>query len=113
MNELDELRGHGKMTWIEAEQGWVAAPEEIVNALSNDGFEECKPEVTTSRRNHRPAGGMWHGINRSTGAVVSATWVNRLLGPPALVFITMDGRSLRGDTSNSGSDSRREDGGEA
>jgi hypothetical protein len=39
--------------------------------------------------------------------------VNRLPGPPALVFITMDGQSLRGDTSNSGSDARREDGGEA
>ncbi len=112
MNELDELRGHGRMTWIEAEQGWVAAPEEIVNALSNDGFEECKREVTPSRRNGQSAGGAWHGINRRTGAVVSATWVNRLLGPPALVFITMDGQSLRGDTSSSGSDSRREDGGE-
>jgi hypothetical protein len=56
---------------------------------------------------------VWHGINRRTGAVVSAIWMNRLLGPPALVFITMDGKSLRGDTSNLGSDSRREDGGEA
>lgn len=74
MNELDELRGHGRMTWIEAEQGWVAA---------------------------------------RTGAVASAIWVNRLLGPPALVFITMDGESFRGDTLISGSDSRREDGGEA
>ena len=113
MNELDELRGHGRMTWIEAEQGWVAAPEEIVNALSSDGFEECKREVTTGRRNSRPAGGVWHGINKRTGVVASATWVNRLLGPPALVFITMDGQSLRGDTANSGSDARREDGGEA
>jgi len=113
MTELDELRGHGRMTWIEAEQGWVAAPEEIVNALSSGGFEECKREVTTGRCHSRPAGGVWHGINRRTGAVASAIWVNRLLGLPALVFITMDGESLRGDTANSGSDTRREDGGEA
>jgi len=113
MNELDELRGHGKMTWIEAEQGWVAAPEEIVNALSSDGFEECKREVTTGRHDGRPPGGVWHGINRRTGAVASAMWVNRLLGPPALVVITMDGKSLRGDTTNSESDSPGEDGGEA
>lgn len=114
MNELDELRGHGRMTWIEAEQGWVAAPEEIVNALSSDGFEECKREVTTSRRDSRPAGGAWQGINRRTGAVASAIWVTRLPGPQALVFITRDGESLKGDTSNSESDSHRgEDGGEA
>jgi hypothetical protein len=30
MNGLDELRGDGRMIWSEAEQGWVAAPEEIV-----------------------------------------------------------------------------------
>jgi len=34
MNGLDELREHGRMTWLEAEQGWVGAPEEIVTALS-------------------------------------------------------------------------------
>jgi hypothetical protein len=113
MNELDELRGHGRMTWIEAEQGWLAAPEEIVNALSRDGFEEREREMTNGRRHGWPAGGAWHGVNKRTGVVASATWVNRLLGPPALVFITMDGQSLRGDTANSESDSRSEDGGEA
>jgi hypothetical protein len=30
MNGLDELRGDGRMIWSEADQGWVAAPEEIV-----------------------------------------------------------------------------------
>jgi hypothetical protein len=114
MNELDELRGHGRMTWMEAEQGWVAAPDEVVNALSSDGFEECKREVTTGRRGSRPAGGVWQGINKRTGAVASARWVNRRPGPQALVFITMDGQSLKGDTSNAESDSHRgEDGGEA
>jgi len=45
------------MTWIRAERGWVAAPEEVVSALSTDGFEECKRDMTTSRRDGRPAGG--------------------------------------------------------
>ena len=67
MNGLDELRGHGRMSWIEAEQGWVAVPEEIVSALSRDGFAECKRAVTTSRRDSRPAGGVWQGINPGTG----------------------------------------------
>jgi hypothetical protein len=50
MHGLDELRGHGRMTWMEAEQGWVAALEEIVSALARDGFQECKREVTGRRR---------------------------------------------------------------
>ena len=115
MNGLDELRGHGRMTWIEAEQGWVAVPEEIVSALSRDGFEECKREVTTSRRDSRPAGVVWQGINPSTGVVASAVWVNRLAWPQATVFITVDGEGLKGDASSPASYSQRddrEDGGE-
>jgi hypothetical protein len=110
---LDELRGDGRMTWSEAEQGWFAAAEEVVLALSSEGFEECKREVTTSRRDSRPAGGVWQGINTRTGAVASAIWVNRLRWPQAMVFITIAGEPLRGDTSESETDLHREDGGEA
>ena len=113
MNGLDELREDGRMTWSEAEQGWVAAPEEIVQAFSSDGFEECKREVTTSRRDSRPAGGVWQGINRRTGVVASTVWVSRLLWPQAVVFITVGGAVLRGDTSSPWPDPNREDGGEA
>jgi hypothetical protein len=95
MNGLDGLRGQGRLTWIDAEQGWVAALDEVVDALSSDGFGECKREVTTSRRDSGPAGSVWQAINKRTGAVASAIWVNRLLGPQALVFLTMDGESLR------------------
>ena len=59
MHGLNELREQGRMTWIEAERGWGAEPEDIVDALSSDGFEECKRETTTSRRDLRPAGGVW------------------------------------------------------
>lgn len=48
MSGLDELREHGRMTWVEEEHGWAAAPEDVVDALSSDGFEECKRETTTS-----------------------------------------------------------------
>jgi hypothetical protein len=94
MNAVDDLRGQGRMRWITAERGWVAAPEEIVSALSTDGFEECKREMTTSRRDSRPAGGLWQGINTRTGTVASAIWVNRLLSRQAMVFITVDGELL-------------------
>ena len=109
MNALDELRGQGRMTWIDAEQGWAGAPEEIVNALSSDGFEECKREVTTSRRDSRPAGGVWQGINTRTGVVASVIWVNRPPWPDAMIFITVDGESL---TSRLEVDPHAEDGGE-
>jgi hypothetical protein len=74
---LNELREQGRMTWIEQEHGWVAAPEEIVKALSKDGFEECNPETTTSRRDWQPAGGAWRGVDARTGSVASAIWLNR------------------------------------
>src|SRR6266511_557253 len=43
------------MTWLEAEHGWSAAPEDIVDALSKDGFEVGKREPTLSQRSFRPA----------------------------------------------------------
>jgi hypothetical protein len=112
MNAVDDLRGQGRMTWMRAERGWVAAPEEIVSALSTDGFEECKREMTTSRRDSRPAGGLWQGINTRTGAVASAIWVTRLLPQQAMVFITVDGELLQGDVSDPGRNPYRDDGGE-
>jgi hypothetical protein len=95
MQGLDELREHGGMTWIEEERGWGAAPADILAALSIDGFEECKRETTTSRRDLRPAGGVWQGVNTRTGSVASAIWVERALTARAIVFITIDGASLR------------------
>ncbi len=74
---LNELREQGRMTWIEDQRGWVATPEDIVTALSNDGFAECKRETTTSRRDLQPAGGVWQGVNTRTGSVASAIWVNQ------------------------------------
>ncbi len=91
MTDRDELREQGGMTWIEQEHGWVAAPEEIVKALSKDGFEECEREMTT-----RPVGGAWQGVETRTGSVASAIWVNRRARDQAIVFIAIDGESLKG-----------------
>ena len=110
---LDELCGQGRMNWVEGEKGWVAAPEDVVGALSKDGFDECKREMTTSRRDTRPAGGVWQGVNTRTGSVASAIWVNRPRWPQAIVFITIDGVSLTGPSAPSRDASAcRDDGGE-
>jgi hypothetical protein len=114
MNGLNALRDQGRMTWIEHEYVWVAVPEEVVQALSNDGFEACKHEMTTSRRDSRPAGGLWQGINRGTGSVASAIWVHRATEPQAIVFIAIDGKPLRRpDASGPVDDTYAETGGEA
>jgi hypothetical protein len=112
MMGLDELRERGRMTWIDEERGWMAAPEDILTALSSDGFDECKREMTASRRDRQPAGGVWEGINTRTGSVASAIWVNRPIRPHAIVFIAVDGESLKGGHGPS-TDPNREDGDQA
>ena len=102
MEGLNELREQGRMTWIEQEHGWLAAPKEIVEALSTDGFEACKREMTTSRRDRRPAGGVWQGVNRRPGSEAAAIWVNRPAWHEAIVFIDIDGESLVGAHALSG-----------
>ena len=88
---LAELRDQGRMTWTEREQGWVAVPDEVVTSLARGGFEECKRATTTSRRDLRPAGGVWQGVNQATGSVASAIWVARATQRQALMFIEIDG----------------------
>jgi hypothetical protein len=94
MNAIDELRKQGKMTWIDEEHGWIAAPEDILDALANDGFVECNRATTTSRRDLRPTGGIWQGVNRTTGCVASTVWVNRPSPAQTVVFITIDGKPV-------------------
>jgi hypothetical protein len=95
MNTINELRAQGKLAWIEDEHAWVAAPEDIVDALANEGFVECKRATTTSRRDLRPSGGVWQGVNVSTGAVASTIWVDRPSRAHVIVFITIDGAAVQ------------------
>jgi len=95
VSALADLHDHGRLTWTERERGWVAVPDEVVAALARGGFEECKREMTTSRRDLRPAGGVWQGVNRITGSVASAIWVARATQPLAIVFIEIDGELIQ------------------
>jgi hypothetical protein len=114
MQGLTDLWEQGRMTWVDEERGWSAAPEDVVKAFSNDGFEECKRATTTSRRDLQPAGGLWQGVNRHTGSVASAIWVIRPPQPRAIVFIAIDGQSLSDrPVDRLHDDSHREDGGES
>jgi hypothetical protein len=114
MPTLNELREQGQMTWIDAEHGWGAVAEDIVAALSTDGFQECKRETTTSRRDLRPAGGLWQGVNTRTGSVASAIWVIRPAQARTVVFITIDGESFGHPPLNRPADDPyRDDGGES
>lgn len=65
-----------------------------MEALAQDGFQECKREVARSPADHRLAGGVWQGLNNETGAVASAVWVKS--ADQSLVFIEIDGRPLAG-----------------
>ena len=75
-------------------QGWIAEPEEVVEALTREGFQECKREVARNPGDDRAAGGVWQGLNSQTGAVASAVWVKS--PDQSLVFIEIDGRPLTG-----------------
>jgi len=94
MTSLNELREQGQMTWSEGEQGWTGAPAEILAALAADGFAECKREMTTSRRDCQPVGGVWQGVNPRTRSVASLIWVARPAARPATLFIEIDGEPL-------------------
>jgi hypothetical protein len=113
---LRELHAQSRMTWTDGEHGWVAVPDEIVGALRHGGFEECRREMTTSRRDLRPAGGVWQGVNRGTGSVASAVWVHRDGAPRALVFIEIDGETVtvdHGETQRTTDALYTDDGGES
>jgi len=80
-----------------------------MNALANDGFEECKREMTTSRPDCQQAGGVWQGINPRTRSVASVIWVARPAAQASMVFIEIDGKSITGP----GRDPDEEEGGQA
>lgn len=86
--KLNDLRERVRMTWNDQARGWVGAPSDIVGALEEDGgFCECKHVIATSRRDGRPAGGVWQGVNPRTGSTASAVWVAHAAAQDAMVFI--------------------------
>lgn len=93
MPAVKALREQGRIAWAEEHRGWVAAPEDVVSALRNDGFEEYKRELVWTRGGEAAAG-MWQGLNLRTGAVASAIWVNRDDPRRAVVFLHIDGEPV-------------------
>ena len=106
---LNGLRDRGRMTWSEHEGAWLGAPEEILRALAEDGFDKGKRELTMGQRDAQPAGGMWQGVNPDTGSVASAMWITRPGSPAAMVFVHIDGSLV----TRPGREPDDEEGGEA
>jgi hypothetical protein len=96
LTRLNELREDGRMQWVGAERAWAVEPGIVVQALTGDGFQEYKHEVTRSRPNREPTGGVWQGLDGRTGNVASAIWVQRP-DASALVFIDIDGQPVEGE----------------
>ena len=71
-------------------------PDDVLDALLAEGFEEYKREISRSRRDRRPRGGFWQGLNCRTGAVASAIWIRPPERPGALLFIDVDGEPVQG-----------------
>ena len=93
-NRLHELRESDRMQWLDGVRGWRAEPDDVVNALAADGFQECKREVARVPR-ALATGGVWQGIDQKTGAVASTVWTRDPAGTP-LVFITINGHPIEG-----------------
>jgi len=89
-DRLLELCRGGRMRWTG--EGWLAEPDEVVNALASEGFQECKREVARDPASRATSGGVWQGLNAQTGAVASAVWVRG--DDRVLVFIEIDGRRV-------------------
>jgi hypothetical protein len=93
----EEFWHDGRMTWGHEQGGWIAQPQEIVDTLSRQGYQEYKREVTRSRRDREPTGGVWQGLNAETGSVASVIWIRRGLASDVTVFIDIDGNPLVGE----------------
>jgi hypothetical protein len=89
-DRLLELCRAGRMRWTG--EGWLAEPDEVVDALAREGFQECKREVARDPGSHAQSGGVWQGLNAQTGAMASAVWVRD--SDRSLVFIEIDGRRV-------------------
>ena len=47
-DRLMELCRGGRMHWTG--EGWLAEPDEVVDALAREGFQECKREIARAIR---------------------------------------------------------------
>jgi hypothetical protein len=97
LQRLEDLRREGRLQWSESGAVWVAQPDDVVTALTSDGFAECKREVARRRPDGEPSGGVWEGLDRRTGSVAAAAWLRPADGGPPIMTIEIDGQPIRGD----------------
>jgi hypothetical protein len=96
-DRLDALRALGRMQWLDGAQAWRAEPDEVVRALTAQGFQECKREIARTPRDGGVTGGVWQGIDPRTGEVASTVWFSTPSTPPT-VFIAIDGQPFQGSS---------------
>src|SRR5574337_1065164 len=87
---LHSLDQFPKTMRIGDHDAWLACPDDVVAVLTSEGFEEYGRQIIRCRRDRRPLGGMWQGLQRSTGHVASVVWVDRGESRPAVVFVDVD-----------------------
>ena len=90
-NRLHELRESDRMQWLDGARGWRAEPDDVVNALAADGFQECKRETARiplrtlmTRRNcvalsPQDSARLLHGEKRDHLGLLDASGRKRLL----------------------------------
>jgi hypothetical protein len=93
-DRLNELRAYGRMQWLDGAQGWRAEPDDVVDALAAQGFQECKREIARVPRG-ATTGGVWQGVDPRTGAVASTIWIREPRTNSPVVFITIDGHPIQ------------------
>jgi Winged helix-turn-helix DNA-binding len=99
---LGELERNGTMCWRAEDHAWIADPDDVARALTDDGFHEYRREI--ARRARTPAsssgiessGGMWQGLDRRTGAIATVIWVTNPTPAHSHVFIEIEGRPVDG-----------------
>jgi hypothetical protein len=90
---LDELRARGGLSWCARERGWSATPEDVVAALVQSGFAEFKREVT-SHVDGAASGGLWQGLDVTTGGVASVMWLGHHASDARVVFVDVEGEPV-------------------
>jgi hypothetical protein len=91
---LNDLRRRVRMTWSDETHEWIATSSDVVGALQDAGFCECKHVIATSRRAGRPAGGAWQGVDPRTGSTASLVWMAHAVAQDAMMFIEIDGHAI-------------------
>ena len=97
MQQITDLEQRGAMRWRSEDHAWIADPEEVVGALSREGYREYRREIANGTRDRAASGGMWQGLDPRTGNVATVIWVSHARPQESHVFIEIDGRPLEGD----------------